>query len=244
MPVLTPTGIAFHISDLDNEVILRVENRTTDLSRADIWLRDALIEISSDPNFRDEFSELEVLGPKFNLTVGLQEYPETNLMPVGVVNVATLDIVRWADPPTNNLRQKLSWSHYQEADRSQFSVTSLPTNWYRFAGNIGFDPVPDKAYQVQMRALKFHPITDNQLNQTVILLPRDWNEILVWAAAERGFMELLEYEKAQQIHVLLYGDPKYPARPGVINGRKKKREQEAWRESSPLRPVVRTYCSR
>ena len=240
MPVLSPiTGaVQFQISDLDNEVILRCENRVSDLARADIWLRDALLEIAGNPDFRNEFDQLERLGPQFVLTAKTQEYDESNIVPVGDVNIGTLDIMIWQDPGTNKVRRKLEHSHYQKADNFQ-PTFSLPTEWYRFGSSIGFTPIPDKNYQIQARILRMHPINDNQLNQTAILLPRDWNEILIWAAVERGFMELLEYEKATKVHMLLHGDPSHPNRLGLIEGRKKRREQEAWRTEEALRPVIR-----
>jgi len=231
--------MSFLIADLENEVILRTENQTTNTARADIWIRDALLEITSDPDFRNEFDQLEVFGAPFNLSPKIQEYAESNLLPtVSTVNTATLDILIWQDPPTNSIRRKLMPSHYQKADNFQ-PTFSLPTEWYRFGSSIGFTPVPDKAYQVQTRMLQQHPINDANLNQTVILIPRDWNEILIWAAAERGFMEYLEYEKAGKIHQLLYGDPKHPDRPGILEGRKKRREMEAHRTEEALRPVYR-----
>jgi hypothetical protein len=242
MPVLPPVSpTTFTISSLDNEVIIRCENKTSDLARADIWLRDALLEITSDPDFRNEFDQLEVYGQQYDLVPQQQEYTEVNLIPPGDVNVATLDILIWQDPPTNSIRRKLLQSHYQKADNFQ-PTYSLPTEWYRFGSLIGFTPVPDKAYQIQTRMLMMHPIDDNTLNQTQILIPRDWNEILIWAAVERGFMEYLEYEKASMIHKLLHGDPKHPERLGLLEGRKKRREFEAHRTEEPLRPVYRGSC--
>jgi hypothetical protein len=257
MPVLTPSGIQFYISDLDNEVLLRCENKTTDLSRADIWLRDALIEITSSFDFRNEFDALEEFGPLYNLQGGstlapngslpgfvtgsIQEYPFSNIVPAGDYNIATLDILIWQDPPTNSIRRKLEPSHYQKADNFQ-PTFSLPTEWYRFADTFGVTPAPDKNYQVQARILRAHPINDNSVAQTLILIPREWNEILIWAAVERGFMEYLEYEKGQKVHMLLYGDPKHPDRPGIIEGRKKRREHEAHRSTTALRPVYRGIC--
>jgi hypothetical protein len=242
MPVLSPSGVPiFAFSDLDNEVLLRTENRTTDLSRADIWLRDSLLEITSDPDFRNEFDQLEIYGVQFALTPKQQEYPESNLIPAGNVNIATLDILVWQDPPTNSIRRKLMQSHYQKADNFQ-PTFSLPTEWYRFGNSIGFTPIPDKAYQVQTRMLQMHPINDNVLSQTQILIPRDWNEILIWAAVERGFMEYLEYEKAMKVHTLLHGDPKHPERFGLLESRKKRREMEGHRTEEALRPVYRPSC--
>jgi hypothetical protein len=243
MPILSqqqqgPLPVVFTIQQLENEVLLRCENKVSDIGRTDVWLRDALLEITSNPDFRNEFDLLEEYGPQFNLTPQTQEYQFSNIVPVGDYNVATLDVLIWQDPPTNSIRRKLGMSHYQKADNFQ-PTFSLPTEWYRFADTIGFTPVPDKNYQIQTRMLRQHPINDNQLNQTQILIPREWNEILVWAAVERGFMEYLEYEKATKVHQLLYGDPKHPDRPGLIEGRKKRREMEGFRTEQALRPVYR-----
>jgi hypothetical protein len=257
MPVLTPSGLQFYISDLDNEVLIRCENKTSDLSRADIWLRDALIEITSNPDFRNEFDALEEYGPQFLLQGGyflapfgsvpsssvgsIQEYQFANVVPAGDYNIATLDFLIWQDPPINKIRRQLRMSHYQKADNLQ-PTFSLPTEWYRFADTFGVTPCPDKNYQVQARIVRAHPINDTVLAQTLILIPREWNEILIWAAVERGFMEYLEFEKASAIHQLLYGDPKHPDRPGLIEGRKKRREMEAFRTEQPLRPCYRPSC--
>lgn len=235
----------FTIQQLENEVLLRVENRTTDTARADVWLRDALLEITADPDFRSEFDELEEYGPVFNLTGGqigttVQEYPFSNIVPPGDYNIATLDILLWTDPPTNQARIRLENTSYQEADLIT-PFPGQPVKWYRFADTCGFVPTPDKNYKIQARIYKMHPINQAQLNQTTILIGNDWNEIIIWAAVKRGFMELLEFEKAAAVQKLLFGDPKYPGRPGILNGRKKRREKEQWRQQASLRPIVRSY---
>jgi hypothetical protein len=230
----------FIIADLAPEVIARVENRTSDLNRADIWLRDTLLEISGNADYRDEFDNLEVLGPTANLTPNVQEYPFSLIITSGDYNLSTLDVMVWTDFPTNQIRKKLIPSNYQDTDRFVNSV-SIPAEWYRFADTIGFNPTPNQPYQVQARFLMRHPINDAALDQTQILLPREWNEILIWTAAERGFMELLEYEKAATIHKIIFGDPENPTKPGLVNGVKKRRRLEAWRDTVPLRPVIRGY---
>jgi hypothetical protein len=235
MPILNPTSgtIQFQINDLVNEVLLRCENRTNDTSRAAIWIRDALLEISGSPDYRDDFPELELLGPTVNLTVNQQEYPELTFTPTGDVVSVVDDILIWVDYPTNTVRRKLDWAHYQKTDRFT-PIFSLPTEWYRHSTNIGFNPVPDLPYQVQWRMVMMHPINDNALTQTFILLPRDWNETLVWSAVYRGFNELLEYEKAAKVYQLLHGDPKDPSQPGLLFSVKRKRRKEAWRMEGKL----------
>jgi hypothetical protein len=250
MPILSSTGIVqFFFSDLEQEVLKRVENRTTDTARADVWLRDALLDITMDPVLRDEFDELEELGPLFNLTGALtvqagaiQEYPFSSIVPQGDYNVSTLDIVLWTDFPKNTTQFRLETTSYQEGDMVT-RFTGQPVKWYRFADTFGMVPVPDKNYQIQARLYKQHPINDNVLGQTQILISRNWNEVLVWAAAERGFMELLQFEKAAAIHQLLYGDPDQPKKPGLLYGKKKRRMKENFRTQVALRPIVRGYSS-
>jgi hypothetical protein len=236
----------FTIGDLVPEVLIRVENRTTDTNRAAIWLRDSILEIASDPDYRDDFLELEVWGPIFNLTGGnsistaVQEYPESSIVPVGDVNNATLDILIWLDFPPANNRRKLDVSHYQKTDKFQ-QVYSIPTEWYHFGSYIGFNPVPNLNYQIQARICRQHPFNDVTLSASQILLPRDWNEVLIWAAVQRGFMELMEYEKGSAVHTLLYGDPKNAGEPGLIYHMKRKRRKEQYRQEQRLTLVRRPY---
>jgi hypothetical protein len=246
MPVVGPGGTAtYFISDLVPEVLLKTGARTgaSDSERAAQWLVDAILEISGNPQFRDEFDELEEWGPTYNLTIGLQEYDFSHIVPAGDINLATLDLLIWRDPPTNQLRQRLRSTSYQETDKSQI-IPGPPVAWYRFSDLFGLNPVPDQTYQVQARVLRQHPITYPGPSATQILLPRDWNEILVLAAAERGFIELEEYEKARAINVMLKGDPRYPDKPGMMFGRKKRRARENWRDTKALRPIVSRYGSR
>jgi hypothetical protein len=239
--IATPQNPAF--SSLGSEVIIRSENRLPEINRTYVWLKEALLEISGNPDYRDDFLELEEFGPKFILTPGTQEYNQILLVPNGDFLLATLDILIWQNPPINTIRRKLNPTHFIDADKISAPIVSLPTQWYRFGASIGFDPTPDKAYQVQVRLLRQHPINDSQLSTTICLLPRDWHDILIWSAVERGFMENNEYEKAQAVHTLLYGDPKDSTKPGLIKSRKKTRSREAWREQQALRPRVARYSS-
>lgn len=241
MPVLDPLNggcLIFSFADLGPEVILKVENRTSDLQRAYVWLRDAYLELVTNTDLRSEFDEFEFTGPLFDLIVGQQTYPWTDIVPA--CKAYALDIMCWTDPTTNTNRIRLDETSYQDADAvSQFP--GQPVKWYRFNDDIGFVPVPNQTYQIQARAYIMPPIVDNDLAQTQIDIDRSWNEIIVMMAAERGFIELLEYDKAVKVHNLLYGDPRYPDRPGFFNGRKKRREKEAWRKQVSLRVAYRPY---
>lgn len=240
MPILTPTGLIFQISDLENEVVLRTENRSDDIARARVHLRDALLEITSNPDFRNEFDELEISSQFINLTAGQREYAFSTWVVLPDVNVSTLDMLLWTNPPLNTNRIQLAQRDYQYLDKIQ-PFPGQPTQWARYGDNLTFDASPSQAFQTQMRIYKMHPINDNVLQDTQILISRDWNEILIWAAVMRWFTELMQFEKAAKVRVILYGDPKHPDRPGLIEGRKKRKEREAWRKQRTLRPRLRPY---
>jgi hypothetical protein len=238
MPILPPTEpTQFYISDLAAEVIKKCENRQASLGRAYQWLVDALLEISGNPSYRDDFVDLAEWGPQYNLT-GLpnpiQEYDQTLLVPSGDVLLNTLDILIWPDYPPGNSRFKLNLSTFQKTDRFQ-PATSLPVEWYRFGNTIGFNPIPDKSYQVQARILRRHPINDSSLKDTLVLIPREWNELLTWAAVMRGFMESGEYEKASNVRTMIYGDPEDAGKPGIVKSVKRPQEKENWRSEHRLR---------
>lgn len=237
--------MSYTFASIEQEVLIRTENRITDTSRADIWLRDALLEMTSDPKLRDEFDELEVIGPVVNLTGGpqgtsVQEYPFSLFLPPGVYNTATLSVLLWSDPPQNTNRIAVFATNYQDADQIT-PFPGQPFKWYRYGDNIGFVPTPDKNYQVQARIYKQHPINDAALSTTVVLIADDWREVLILAAVIRGFIELMEFEKAAKLKILLYGDPDKPDEPGLMYKRKKRRDKEMWRKQQGLSPRVRRY---
>lgn len=241
------------IQNLEQEVVLKLENRQSETANIDRYLRDTIIEIAGNPDYRDSFPDLEIYGAATNLIGGavgiaVQEYPEAQFITLASdYNIKTLDFMLWIDYPTNQNRKQLNPTHYQETDKFS-SYPSLPTEWYRFGNTIGFNPLPNKNYQVQARIMRRHPITDyfnaaGQLNTTVVLLPAEWYEILEWAAAMRGFAELLQFEKVAELRTMLWGDPQHPNdNPGLIASVKTKRRAEAWMQQQPLRPVVKSSC--
>ena len=259
MGTVSPPMNVTYISDLAPEVVAKLENRTSDLDRAGYWLRDALLEITNDNELRDDFDELEVWGAPWQLTPYQQEYPFTNFLNQALVgpptlppnidqppieyNQATLSVLMWQDYPTNSVRIKLNPTHYQDSDRCTISTTaaSMPSEWYRFGNFIGFNPVPNLQYKIQARILQKHPIATPNPKGTQILISSEWYEALVFGAVQRGFQELQEYDKANEIYKMLHGDPRYPYKPGMWAAIHKRRNKEAFRQSVPLRPIVRPY---
>src|SRR5580700_3307756 len=97
MPISIPQST---IVNLESEVILRVENQTTQTARADVWIRDSILEIAGNTDYRDDFDQLEEYSGLVNLIgggigVSVQEYPFSNWVPPGDYNISTLDVMLW-----------------------------------------------------------------------------------------------------------------------------------------------------
>ena len=250
MPILSSDSSGPTIADYAELVCQKLEGRSSDLNKAIEWVANTLVELTGDSDLRDDFDELEAWGDPFNLVPGQQEYPyDLMLNPDLLYNQSTLSVMLWIDPPANNTRVKLHPGHYQDADRMTTSAMSVgswsqPSDWYRFADMIGFNPIPNLGYQVRARCLQLYPInegTPDVVGTTPILLTRQWKEVIIQAAVMRGFMDLQQFDKAAAIHSFLYGDPKHPQDKGLIARVPTRRKKELYRESIGLRPIVRSF---
>lgn len=244
MPIVFPGGGGgFNtIGDLASEVILKLENRTSDLKRAYQWLAESLLELTSDSKLREEFDQFEAKGPPFILSPNQREYAFSNVLNFPDYNDGTLDMIIWTDPPANTNYLRLNYTVYQFAD-TYSNNPGRPTAWYRFNDLFGFDLVPDMKYQIQVRYQQQYPIAQ-PLQNTQVLLPNNWLDVVVLIAVYRGFIELNEYEKASATYQILHGDPEKPGDPGLIYKRRKRFQREAWRQETSLRPWVGRYSYR
>jgi hypothetical protein len=242
------------IQDLEQEVVQKLENRTTNTNNIDRYVRDALIELTSNPDLRDSFPELETRGPVYNLiggsiNISVQEYAETSFVWPEDRSVKILNFVIWIDFPFNTRTQKLDPGVFQEADEYK-QGPSRPVSWYRIGNLIGFDPTPDRNYLVQATYQRAHPINDyfntaGLLNKTIVLMREEWFEVLEWVAAYRGFGELLNYPRAQEVFNMVWGRPDPGTSgerlPGLITNLKSRRQSERWLKQQPLRPIIKGY---
>lgn len=106
-----------------------------------------------------------------------------------------------------------------------------------------FRPKADKAYNIEIftrkRVLIASPIEDTQLE-----LPEEWLVILDHLAAEQVLIDLMEYDKAQAIHILLFGgtDSNTGKRlPGLMAQRIPKRFAESEAAEYAIQPLIRRY---
>jgi len=104
-------------------------------------------------------------------------------------------------------------------------------------------PVPDQTYSFTWDGYAFPTITVDVIS-TVIQLPLNWIEVLTKAATMRGHIDLLERDKAGEIHQFLYGGwDKASGRfmPGLVRQLTTKRVDEYVNSEFAIQPRIRRY---
>ncbi|SRR6266496_4158224 len=121
---------------------------------------------------------------------------------------------------------------------------------------VGF--LPDNPYPTQLTYQKQHKFNisysdilqsinnsqlANQLSSTEIMMPDDWMEIIILAAAEKACYDIGMNEIGQSYHQQLYGykDKRGNDMPGIITVRITQQDRQASFNERQLRPVVRRY---
>jgi len=123
-----------------------------------------------------------------------------------------------------------------------------PSLWAPFGGNYFLRQVPNDSYSLTIRFWIRPQIqrltgTQNADPATTLFVPDDWIEILDYSSQLRGYMDLQEFDKAQVIRVLLYGDPANTKKePGLIKANLRRIQAEHENNQYGLRPRIRRYA--
>jgi hypothetical protein len=142
-------------------------------------------------------------------------------------------------------------------------ISGLPTVYcirgsYKNNGVILVGFLPDNPYPTQMTYQKQHPfsITFRQVMQSindpklssflgtsVVMMPDDWTEVIILAAAEKACYDIGLNEIGTQYHQQLYGykDKKGNEMPGIITVRMTQQDRQASFNERQMRPVVRRF---
>lgn len=225
------------ISDRKPDALLELGNRA-DLdvgvpSRLDKWYRDSYIELAMSVPF--ETLETSILGA-FTPNVDIYPYPG---------NIRALRApITMLDPDSGEGIQ------LSEVDiaiiRAETSPDNLgpPSEYCRFGRNIIIRPLPDQQYQFYWDAWLLPTIT-TVISATPLLVPLDWLEIVDMGAIMRGFRNLGERNKAQELQQLMFGYKNDTGKmvPGLITNRMTMNQAQSPARDYGLRPRVRTYTS-
>lgn len=198
-------------------------NSSVNTVDAQRWLVSAIRNITAVYSF----DELCIYGPLTPLTIGVPLYNVGNFFPVGYNNKITrYDSFVLEVTPSNAGNSSfipLKWRTLSFINPlSKISGMVLFYTNYGTSGNINagdqqilfaFNPVQNYNVQACFQGKHlFEPV----ITDTVVMVPDEWLDVIVGAAAMIGAEELRMSDKYQLLKSELYGDPDNRAEPGLI----------------------------
>jgi len=264
-----PATATVTINSLINKVKANLQNRSDVAEtasnpemRPSAWLRDSLREISANW----PFEELRVTGPVQTIGVGMgwqgsnYAYPVSQFLNPGddvtltedpVIFLASQQAVGTGMMPVQTLNTTVAGNlvgygmNYLTPKAIQpllFIPGGVPFKYTRYGAQFWFGPQPGQPYNVYLPYQVRHPFNPD-LQSTPIRLPQDWLDILSYAAAERGAINLRWNDQANFLHTILYGDPKSVnpvtgeyGRPGLIAAKILQQERDHMRSEIQVIP--------
>lgn len=216
------------INDRVATVRLNLGNRTDLDTRIKRWLADAYLDLGSNYPFEElEDTISDMLVPT------IAEYPYA----AQVRAVKNLSITL-----SNGDTRTLFKRHITNVRRYSSTAPGDPSIWAPFKRVAHLRPVPRLSHTLTWDVW-VKPEIAAVVEDTQILLPDDWLEVLDLAATLRGHISLLERDKAGEIRMLLFGDPLKLDQPGLIARKLRQKAAENVAEDYAIRPRIRRYTN-
>jgi hypothetical protein len=210
-----PAGFGnFTFADCYPQIEEYCAGRVFPTEKMDRWLYRTVLELSKDYWFQG----LQQTGPYVNLIQYQQQYDPSFFTQTEDAELDLNKIVSFfmyyapgllgSQLPGNgnNPGVQLRYREIASAENTM-AITSFPSYWSRWNGQIFISPNPQAGYLVFMRYQKQHPFADPLDGTQVILLDDDWQDIIEYCAAYRAALSIRLLDVAQNIHQILYGDP-------------------------------------
>lgn len=118
-------------------------------------------------------------------------------------------------------------------------VPGMPSIWAPFGTQIVVRSVPNGQYVLTVR-FWLKPIIQETVNDTELMVPDDWLEIVTYEAQMRGYLDLQEQERAANVRSILYGQGD-PRKPGLVKQRLTRIQAESMDVSYGIRPKATRY---
>jgi len=244
VPNPLPASSVTTIGGLINKVKAILQNRS-DVSetqanpemRPSAWLRDALIEITTGYQMHElcRPGPLVTIGPGLGWNNSNYMYPVSMFLdpgddltfsedPVIFLNGTQAAQVGVVAQTANVVGYPMDYLTPKAIQSLLFIPGGIPFKYTRYGNMFWFGSQPGQPYNVYLPYQRRHKF-ERDLTQTPVQLPTDWLDILCYAAAERGAINLRWNDQAAFIHKTLYGDPASMmkdgtlARPGLIAAR-------------------------
>ena len=224
------------ISNREAGVKEKLGKRTDIDARIITWLRDAYLELGMAYPFD------ELLSSATTSTVaGTDEYN----YPTGVRAIRRLSII---DNNQSILLDRKSIGYIDDFSTIAESRPSYYATWVTQGADeitrfVKLRTIPDKVYTLKWRTW-LSPTINGTVENTKLQMPLDWLEILDYAAAMRGFGDLLEHDRANALRDMLYGfidQTTNRRQPGLIASRMTTMQAEYAAGSFPIGEMSRKY---
>jgi hypothetical protein len=218
------------IADLEGDVMFALGGRTDLQDRIRVWLRDAYIEIGSNYPFEtleESDQDLTVGG------VDTYDYPAT----CRAIECLTLVMSQGQTIPL----LKRSMRVLRRYPGPSTNMRGTPCIWAPFGRSFLLRPVPDTSYVI-VEDFWVKPEIADPVEETELLVPDDWLEVITIAATIRGHLKLIERDKARELQMALHGDPRHPdENPGIIKTKLRRNQAEAGYDGWAITPKIRSY---
>lgn len=221
------------VGDLVQEVVEALQERTDVSDIAPKYIKRAVQEITR--NF--PFEELRRTGPTVTLTAGLPIYPVYLFLNPNHDYSSPESFGIYVDPPNNTVVSNIRFKTVKAIEPMIAPATQgLPSHFTRFGPNFHFGPNPNNTYAVFLRYQVKHPWPEDtsttSLSGARLYYDDDWDDIVVYAAAERIAIVKRWNDQAKVCHDILFGDPEYATsqgkmgRPGLLSARIAQQERD------------------
>lgn len=165
-------------------------------SRISGWLRDAYIATATCRVFEQTQTTLQ-----FSTAAGSDTYP----VPADMrAKIALTGYDQYNTPIIMDEKNITYIRRYNSGQTGPGSAQNRPSLYCFFGSSIIFRPVPNGSFNMYLDYWQ-KPLIDSTLDDTELLLPDEWLEIIDYEAAVRGNAELLQEDKSRLIQELIYG---------------------------------------
>lgn len=246
---MIPAGSSKTIGDLVEDVVEALQNRADVASIAPKYLRKALIELTESY----PFEELRVTGPNVSLTAGQTIYPVSFFLNPGDDYSMPEAFAVYIDYPNDMVSNTLNYKTPRAIeDMISPATQGIPAWFTRFGANFHLGPTPISPFTSYLRYQRKHPFPDDEaaISGQPLYIPNSWEDIAVYAAAERIAIVKRWNDQQQTLHQLLYGDPEFQmsegkrGRPGLVAARVFQIERDQRNNSRQLSIRVGRYNGR
>lgn len=226
------------IEDLLPQVRMELGGRTDQDANIRQWIKDAYLDVGMT-------FPLETL--EVSLTTQTVQDTDTYAYPNDCRAIKALTLMNNLSTPASPV--PLTKKNIQVVRRYQIGTTGVPAIWAPFGTNFMLRATPNYTYDLiidywQIPQMAVAADGSEDLPNTVVNVPSDWLEIVVFEAAKRGHTKLQEYDKAQAVHQITHGDPNSQLGfPGLIKEKLTRKGAENGVSDFGLRPRVRPYGS-